>query len=96
MLYTIPREKNIVVSYGLITDLAENNFHHLCNTDKGSSGCPILLLDTFKVIGVHFGGSHFNFNIGTFIKYAIDAFNNKYNVNINILEFLVKTLLKII
>ena len=81
-----PKGKNIVASYGLITDLAENNFHHLCNTDKGSSGCPILLLDTFKVIGVHFGSSYFNFNLGTFIKYAIEAFNNKYKINNSLID----------
>ena len=53
---------------------------HYCNTEKGSSGSPILSLNNFKVIGVHFGGSEKNIkiNLGIFIKYAINEFNNKY------------------
>ena len=37
--------ENIIVSYGLISDInEENKINHLCNTDKGSSGSPILSL----------------------------------------------------
>ena len=83
-IYTLhyPKGKEIVASYGLISDLIDNDIYHICNTEHGSSGCPILLLDTFKVVGIHYGGGHFNINKGTFIKYAIDAFNNKYKNNL--------------
>lgn len=48
---------------------------HQCNTDYGSSGCPILSYETFKVIGIHRGADNLNnFNCGTFIKYPIEKF----------------------
>ena len=48
---------------------------HQCNTDKGSSGCPILSYKTFKVFGIHKGAdAKNNINYGVFIKYPIDKF----------------------
>ena len=49
---------NIAVSYGLLKYSINNseckyNFQHFCNTDRGSSGSPILSLKTNKVIGIH-------------------------------------------
>jgi len=61
--------------------LKGKQINHYCNTEDGSSGSPILSLDNFKVIGVHYGGSKYKnikINYGTFIKYAINEFNNKY------------------
>jgi len=55
--------------------------YHYCNTEYGASGSPILSLSNFKVIGVHYGGSKIinsRLNFGTFMKYAINEFNNKY------------------
>ena len=76
-----PQEERLV-SYGLINDIYEGKkINHYCNTEYGSSGSPILSLNNFKVIGVHYGGSQIinsKFNFGTFIKYAINEFNNKY------------------
>ena len=49
---------------------------HYCDTQNGSSGSPILSLDSLKVIGVHRrgggGGGNFKYNLGTNIKYAKD------------------------
>ena len=62
--------------------------NHYCNTEEGSSGGPILSLETFKVIGIHYGcnnNSQIKSNLGTFIKFAIDLFNNKYKDEINII-----------
>ena len=77
------------VSYGLVNDIIDNKkINHYCNTEDGSSGGPILSLETFKVIGIHYGSSQnisFKINYGTFIKYAIDLFNNKYKNEINII-----------
>ena len=55
-----PNGINCSVSYGYI---------------HGSSGGPIILLNTFKVIGVHKGSSKFNFNLGTLLKYPVLDFN---------------------
>ena len=75
------------VSYGLINNIIDNKkINHYCRTEDGSSGSPILSLETFKVIGIHYGSSQNNkLNYGTFIKYAIDLFNNKYKNEINII-----------
>ena len=49
--------------------------YHLCNTEHGSSGCPILSYETFKVIGIHKGADkQNNSNFGIFIKYPIEQF----------------------
>ena len=73
-----PKDK-LLVSYGLIKNILDGKkISHYCNTENGSSGSPILSLNNFKVIGVHYGGYKYKLNIGTFIKYAINEFNNKY------------------
>jgi hypothetical protein len=50
---------------------------HKCSTEYGSSGGPIILLNTFKAIGAHKGSSKYNFdfNLGTLLKYPILDFN---------------------
>ena len=50
-----PKDK-LLVSYGLMKNLEGKKINHYCNTEKGSSGSPILSLNNFKVIGVHYGG----------------------------------------
>ena len=43
-------------SDNIIINIDEDNIiYHLCSTDHGSSGAPILNLDTLKVIGIHQG-----------------------------------------
>ena len=71
--------EKILVSYGLISEINENNgINHKCATDNGSSGYPILSLKNNKLIGVHFGSSaKFDYNQGTLIIYAIMGFNKK-------------------
>ena len=51
---------------------------HKCNTEKGSSGGPILNLSTNKVIGIHkaFINSK-QFNIGTLLKYPLNLLKKK-------------------
>ena len=75
-------ENKQLVSYGLIDDIIEGKeINHYCNTKHGSSGSPILSLESFKVIGVHKWGSNksdIKINYGTFIKFIINEFNNKY------------------
>ena len=77
-----PKEK-LSVSYGLINNLENGTIYHFCNTEEGSSGCPILSLESIKVIGIHYGGSqnsNIKFNYGTFMKNAIETFNNNIKV----------------
>ena len=69
------------VSYGLIKDIIDNiKINLYCNTEDGSSGGPILSLETFKLIGIHYGSNKNNIktNYGTYIKYAIDLFNTYF------------------
>ena len=68
------------VSYGLINDIIDDTINHYCNTEEGSSGSPILSLETNKIIGVYYEGSGKKINYGIFIKKVIDEFN-KYNDN---------------
>ena len=67
---------------------------HFCDTKFGSSGSPILSLDTLKIIGIHKGchNNNFKFNIGILMKNAVEEFkkfqiinknNNNFNFNYN-------------
>ena len=81
--------ENIVVSYGLLTEInEENGINHKCNTGKGSSGSPILSLKNNKLIGIHYGGSrNYDYNKGTLIIYPIIEFQqNIKNNNILIIK----------
>ena len=79
-----PNGNKAGVSYGLLSDLEKYDIKHLCSTEHGSSGSPILNLETNKVIGIHKEGStHFNFNKGTFLKYPLKDFLEKRNNKIN-------------
>jgi len=53
---------------------------HKCNTQRGSSGAPILSSLTNKVIGIHKGYKRReNINIGTFLKFPLDEFEQINN-----------------
>ena len=76
-----PNGKKACVSYGLLTNINENNITHTCLTENGSSGSPILNLENNKVIGIHKEGSvTFNFNLGTFLKYPLNDFYEKNGI----------------
>ena len=65
----------IMASYGLITDIKGHEINHICNTDQGSSGSPILSLENNKLIGVHYDASNkFKYNKGSLIAFAIIEF----------------------
>ena len=49
--------EDIKVSYGLIDNINNIAINHYCNTQKGSSGSPIISLKNNKVIGIHRGSS---------------------------------------
>ena len=77
-------EQKCAVSYGILKGIKdEYNIIHLCSTESGSSGSPILNISNNKVIGIHKeGGNKYNYNIGTYLKYTI----NEYLNNINLIE----------
>ena len=79
-----PKGENVVASFGQIIQIVDKKINHSCSTDKGSSGSPILDLDSFKVIGIHYGSSdNFQFNKGMFMKNIVFKFNNFMQKGIN-------------
>jgi len=77
-----PGSKNASVSYGILKEIYNDkkyNFKHLCSTERGSSGAPIINLSNLKVIGIHKEASNRNFNIGLFLNEPLKEFINKYN-----------------
>ena len=79
-----PKGGNAAVSYGLLTSLDKYEIKHICSTENGSSGSPILNLETNKVIGIHKEGSiNFEFNKGIYLKYILIDFIQKNTNKIN-------------
>ena len=74
--------KTVVVSFGIIHNVIDNKIiNHYCQVEEGSTGSPILSLQTFKVIGIHYSQKN-KINIGKLIKNMIDEFNrNKNKIN---------------
>ena len=68
--------KEIFASYGLLNSITESRIDYKCNTDIGSSGAPILLLKSNKVIGIHYSCAKYNFsfNFGSLILKPIFEF----------------------
>ena len=85
-----PNGDKASVSYGTgIETISEYDIKHLCNTESGSSGGPILSLLTNKIIGLHKGcihkkGGENQFNIGTFLKFPLNELNKKNEIKIKI------------
>ena len=77
-ILNFPGDNNISVSYGIINNIEvskEYEFIHYCNTEKGSSGSPILDITNNKIIGIHKGTKHI-YNLASFINYSIIEFIN--------------------
>ena len=63
-----PKGLNVAAESGLIEKIIDKEFYHDINTEKGSSGSPIILFNTLKVIGVHKqADKEKKLNVGTFI-----------------------------
>ena len=80
-----PNGKDASCASGMIINIFEYEFDHNIATDKGSSGCPIILLNNninmIQVIGIHKEGDKKNkINGGTFIG---EIFNNDLNKDLN-------------
>ena len=81
------------VSYGILNEMQNKyNITYYCSTDHGSSGSPILKLSNKKIFGIHKETvSKYNYNRGTFLKYPINEYLNKFNkFNNNIIKLILK------
>ena len=77
------QEKDLSISYGIITSIDRNNacyFEHACYSHMGSSGSPILNINN-KVIGIHkdIEEEYERNKRGTFLNYPIKEFIEKNN-----------------
>ena len=74
-----PNGKEACVSYGMLNKINNHNIIHICSTEYGSSGSPILNLKNNKVIGIHKGTPDYtkNYNHGTLLKYPLNDFIDK-------------------
>lgn len=90
MIIQYPKNK-LYCSFGKIKNINGNEIIHLASTDAGSSGSPIFLKDSNKVIGIHKGGNsncseNYGDLIGPIFFYFV-RFNqsnmelNKVNIN---------------
>ena len=70
---------SVSFGYGL-AKINNYDIKHLCNTESGSSGAPIINLTTNKILGIHKGyisNKKDNYNIGTFLKFPLNEIYNK-------------------
>ena len=70
-----PKGGKVEYSVGTIKKINNNNIEHLCASDEGSSGGPLMNLSNYKVIGIHKGGQKVkNWNLGSPIATSIHQF----------------------
>ena len=97
-IFTIehPLGKSAHSSIGRIININNFEFDHNIPTEKGSSGCPIMLytedINLIQVIGIHKEANYLkNLNIGTFIG---EIFNNENIKEKKIIILLLKLIIK--
>ena len=76
-----PNGEKMEYSIGVIKNISLDNcdIQHYCATKDGSSGCPIINLSNYKVVGVHKAAMEIkNWNLGTLLKGPIEDFNKLY------------------
>jgi len=72
-----PNGKELMNARGIIKEINNNEFTHLANTEKGSSGSPIFLENSIDVIGIHKEDNKDKTeNYGDFIYPAINKIKN--------------------
>ena len=91
--HIVNENKRVYSSFGILNEIKENKseISYNCSTYNGSSGSPILSLNTQQVIGLHKGtNKNKDCNIGVFMKDIIDEFliylNNQFsskNISLN-------------
>ena len=94
-IYTVQCDKR--VSFGILKNIDNYRIIHLCSTEKGSTGSPIINLSNGKIIGIHCSSSFKpNYNIGTFLKYPVLNFIDKFKGYINSKEKIISKTYSII
>ena len=73
------------VEIGKLIEINDYIIKHNVKTDHGSSGSPIILLNDFKIIGIHRKGVNEKNKLGSCIKNIIEYINNneiicKFNI----------------
>ena len=69
--------RDIFVSYGKLLYINNSNIIHNCIIKEGSSGSPILLLNSHKLIGLHCSSSnHYKHKKGILLIYYIISFSS--------------------
>ena len=72
-----PNRGSMSTASGIIEEIENEHFYHKIDTEPGSSGSPIILLNTSYVIGIHKGvDKERKLNIGIFIGEAINYLKN--------------------
>ena len=79
-----PKGKEMNFSQGTIKYIHEDddyNIDHVCDSDPGSSGGPLVNSVDYKVIGIHKRGvlGSKNFNLSTIIKEPIEEYKKKFS-----------------
>ena len=82
-LLQFPNGKLSSYSVGIINKINNLDINHTASTECGSSGSPILNLLNLKIIAIYKGKTLFEYNEGTFLKLAIERFNEKYLNDLN-------------
>jgi hypothetical protein len=79
-----PNGDKVKYNQGTILGIEENNYtiQHKCNTKTGSSGCPIINLSNFKVIGIHKGTRKLSkCNFGTLLREPLNLFKKNFTIS---------------
>ena len=82
ILLHYPKGDEMSLSTGSIKQVGvdEKNYeiYHLCSSDRGSSGGPLINIKDYKVLAIHKGASkEFNDNFDTLLKEPIIEFKNQ-------------------
>ena len=76
ILYYPKKDNNIIMKHGLLSDISKTTIYHLCNGGSHSSGSPILLLESKKIIGINLGmKGDKDYNLGIFMKPLVTKLN---------------------
>ena len=76
-IFQYPNGGELSFDKGEIQSIKDYSIKHLVSTEPGSSGSPILLLNNFKIIGIHKAGKkNKEDNKGIFMKNILNDINN--------------------
>ena len=82
-MLSFSKDENPRISFGdAFEKISDFEIKHICFSEVGSSGAPILDYYSNKVIGIHIrprikSSKEIDYRIGTFLKYPLDELNKK-------------------